>query len=283
MRLHQYVKNGFIFLPVFFGHKINEFQAVWPTFWAFVTFCLAASSVYALNDLRDIEADRLHPSKRNRPLATGVLHRREAGIFSAMLFIFSLGLALIFLPRLFLLPLGAYFILNLGYSFGLKHFAIIDVVSIAIGFVLRVFAGGIAADIWPSHWLILMTFLLALFLAFGKRRDDLLLAGNNNVRRSLEKYNLEFVSSSMMVTAAVIIVSYILYTVSPEVVSKHGNNYLYLTTLWVIICLFRYMQITFVEQRSGAPTLILFKDLFIQIVILLWIINYYLIIYVFGQ
>ena len=283
-RPHQYVKNGFIFLPLFFGHKLHDYQALLTTFWVFVVFCLGASSIYVVNDIHDVEVDRQHPTKKFRPLAAGVLSKSEAVFFFAVLFLCCLLLSLTILDPIILLPLGAYLALNLAYSYALKNLAIIDVSCIALGFVLRVFAGGLAVNIWPSHWLILMTFLLAMFLSFAKRRDDLLLAeAGHNVRRSVDNYSLEFISLSMVVFVAVIIVSYILYTLSPEVVSKHGTNNLYLTTFWVILGFLRYMQITFVEQKSGYPTLILFKDLFMQIVILLWLLNYYLIFYVMNH
>ena len=280
----QYLKNGFIFLPLFFGHRLHDLNAVWAAWWAFVAFCLAASSVYAVNDIHDIQEDRQHPAKKFRPLAAGVLSKSEASLFALVLMALSLAVSLTFLGPVFLLPLAAYLLLNLVYSYGLKHLAIIDVFCIALGFVLRIFAGGLAADVWISHWLVLMTFLLALFLALAKRRDDLLLAANGiNVRRSLDNYNLEFISLSMVLMAAVIIVSYILYTVSPEVVSKHGTNNLYLTSIWVVMGLLRYMQITFVEQRSGSPTLILLKDSFLRVIILLWLLSFYLLFYVFGR
>lgn len=280
----QYLKNGFIFLPLFFGHRLHDLNAVWAAWWAFVAFCLAASSVYAVNDIHDIHEDREHPAKKFRPLAAGVLSKSEAGLFALVLVALSLAVSLTFLGPVFLLPLGAYLLLNLVYSYGLKHLAIIDVFCIALGFVLRIFAGGLAADVWISHWLVLMTFLLALFLALAKRRDDLLLAAHgHNVRRNLDNYNLEFVSLSMVLMAAVIIVSYILYTVSPEVVSKHRTNNLYLTSIWVVMGLLRYMQITFVEQRSGSPTLILLKDSFLRVIILLWLLSFYLLFYVIGR
>lgn len=283
-RPHQYLKNGFIFLPLFFGHRLHDLQALIPAGWAFAAFCLGASSVYIINDLHDVEEDRQHPVKKLRPLAAGILTRQEAGWLAAGFMVLSLAVAWLFLGPGFLLPLGAYVLLNLVYSYGLKHLAIIDVVCIAVGFVLRVYAGGLAADIPPSHWLVLMTFLLALFLALAKRRDDLLLTVNGpQVRRNLDGYSLEFVSLSMVLMAAVVIVSYILYTVSPEVVAKHGTNDVYLTTIWVIMGLLRYMQITFVEQRSGSPTLVLLKDSFLQVIILLWLLSFYLIFYVFGH
>ena len=177
--------------------------------------------------------------------------------------------------------LGIYIFLNTFYSLKLKHFAVIDVTTVAIGFVLRVFAGGFAIGILPSHWLVLMTFLLALFMSLAKRRDDLLLARCGNPhRKSLDGYNLEFVSGAMMVMAAVTIVSYILYTVSPDVIQKHGTANLYLSTFWVIIGLLRYMQVTFVREKSGSPTQVLLRDRFLQLVIFLWLLTFLGLIYV---
>ena len=162
-----------------------------------------------------------------------------------------------------------------------NEYAIVDIVCIAIGFVLRIFAGGLAIDVPISHWLVLMIFLLAVFLALSKRRDDLLLTtSGHKTRRSLDGYNLEFVNYAMVVMTSVVIVCYVLYAVSPEVIDKHGTDQLYLTTLWVIAGLLRYMQITFVEQKSGSPTRIVLKDYFLQAVIVAWIIHIYFILYV---
>jgi len=283
-RPHQYVKNGFVFFPLFFGHKLNQPEAVLATVKIFVAFCLTASAVYAFNDLRDIEADRQHPIKKTRPLAAGVLTRAEAGVFSAVLLLAGLGASLGLLGGWAAALVAAYLALNLAYSFKLKHLAIIDVVCVAVGFVLRVFGGGLAAQVWISHWLVLMTFLLALFLALAKRRDDLLLAQEgHNLRGSLDGYSLEFVSLSMVIMAAVLIVGYILYTVSPEVVGKHGTSNLYLTTVFVIVGLLRYLQITLVMHKSGAPTMVFLTDFFLQTVVGLWFISFYLLLYVGRQ
>jgi 4-hydroxybenzoate polyprenyltransferase len=279
-RPHQYVKNGFVWFPLFFGHKLLDLQAVVQTFWAFLGFCLVASSVYILNDIKDVEEDRRHPVKKYRPLASGTLRPGQAVAFMIFLLVLSLIIAVTLLPQEFLFILGAYLLLNILYTFFLKHLAIIDIVCIGIGFVLRIFAGGLAADIRVSHWIVLMTFLLALFLALSKRRDDLLLeACGHNPRKCLNGYNLEFVSLSMVVMVSVVIMAYILYTVSPEIIEKHRTNQLYLTSFWVIIGLLRYLQITFVEQRSGSPTLILLKDYFLLAVIILWILTFYLMLY----
>jgi len=282
-RPHQYVKNGFIWLPVFFGRRLHDPGAVLDVAVAFVVFCLAASSVYVLNDLRDAEEDRRHPAKKSRPIAAGTVRPGEAWGFMGALLGSAAVLCLTLLPLKLFLFLGMYLLLNLAYSWGLKHRAVIDVTCIATGFVLRVFAGGAASGVEPSHWLILMTFLLALFLALSKRRDDLILAAQgHNCRKSLDGYNLEFVSLSMGFMASVILVSYILYTVSPEVVSKYETRQLYLTAFWVVLGLLRYMQITFVREGSGSPTLVLLKDGFLQTVLLLWIGSFYLLLYGIG-
>lgn len=283
-RPHQYLKNGFVWLPLFFGYKLQNIQAVKMTFWGFLAFCLAASSIYVINDLRDVEADRRHPKKRFRPLASNAVNQSEALALFVLLLILTGAISIGFLPLPFVWVTGGYMLLNLAYSVGLKHMAIIDIICIAIGFVLRILAGGITADVRISPWIIMMTFLLALFLALAKRRDDLLLeSAGNNTRKSLDGYNLEFVSLSMGVMASVIIVAYLLYTVSPEIIAKHGTHHMYLTAFWVILGLLRYLQITFVEQRSGSPTLVLLKDVVLQAVIVCWLFSVYVLLYLFKH
>ncbi len=280
-RPHQYVKNAFVFLPLFFGWKLAGPDAPSRAVLAFAAFCLTASAVYVVNDLKDMDEDRAHPTKRNRPLASGALAPREGLVFAAGLLAGGLALTLALGSGPFAAILAAYLGINLLYSFALKHKALIDLGCIAVGFVLRVFAGGVVTGVTPSHWIVLMTFLLALFLGFAKRRDDLLLsaAGCEKTRRSLDGYNLEFVSAAMMIMAAVVIVSYILYTVSPEVIAKHGSDKLYLTAIFVIMGVLRYLQITLVECKSGSPTLVLLRDGFIQASLVLWIASCYLILY----
>jgi 4-hydroxybenzoate polyprenyltransferase len=283
-RPNHYVKNGFVWIPLFFGHKLNDLQAVLNTFWAFLAFCLTASVVYALNDLLDVQEDRLHPVKKLRPIASGAITAKQATGFLLIFLVLALTISLIFLSNNVTFILMAYLFLNLAYSFSLKHIAVIDVVCIATGFVLRVFSGGIAAEVPVSHWLVIMVFLLSIFLALAKRRDDLILnvQGHNNARRSLPNYNMDFVSHGMVAMTSITIVSYILYTVSPEVVSKHGTSQLYLTTFWVVIGFLRYMQLTFVHKMSGSPTAVLLRDIFLQAVLVLWLISFYLLLYVFN-
>jgi decaprenyl-phosphate phosphoribosyltransferase len=283
-RPHQYMKNGFVFLPLFFGYKLGDPHAVWETFCAFFVFSLAASSVYIFNDIQDIDEDKRHPVKKLRPLASGKLSRTEAVFSVFFLLISSISLAVLLLPTSCLIVLGGYLLLNLFYSLGLKHVSILDITIIAFGFVLRVLAGGLAADVQPSHWIILMSFLLSLFLSLAKRRDDLLLAQRENgATKYTNGYSLEFISTGMVVMASVTIVSYILYTVSPEVVSKHNSQNLYLTSFWVILGILRFMQITFVHERSGSPTYILLRDLFLQAIIILWLFTFFILFYINGH
>ncbi len=281
LRPHQYIKNGFVWLPLFFAYKIYDLAAIRKTFYAFLAFCLTSSCVYIINDLRDIHEDRRHPVKKLRPIASGEISQKEAVVLLLIGLSLAVCIGYFLLSGALIAVLGAYLTINLLYSGFLKRIPIIDVVCIAIGFVFRIFAGGSAADVPISHWIVIMTFLIALFLALAKRRDDLLLLakGHKDIRKNLDGYNSDFVSYSMVLSGAVIIVSYILYTVSPEIVHKHGTDQLYLTSFWVIIGILRYLQITFVEERSGSPTLLIIRDVFLQAVVILWILSFYLILY----
>jgi 4-hydroxybenzoate polyprenyltransferase len=215
-------------------------------------------------------------------VASGAVGPGGAWAFLAALLACALALTPLVPGKSFPGIVLAYLAINLAYSLGVKHAAIVDLMCISVGFVLRVFAGGAASGVTPSHWIVIMTFLLALFMGLAKRRDDLLLAAcGSKTRKCLDGYSLEFVSLCMAVMAGVVIVSYILYTLSPDVMAKHGTDQLYLTSFWVVAGVLRYMQITFVESRSGSPTQVLLRDPFIQACIVLWVASCYLIIYFF--
>jgi len=281
-RPRQYLKNGFIWLPLFFGFKLLNFPAILHTLYAFIAFCLAASGVYIFNDFKDLVEDRQHPIKKHRPLTSGTLKQKEALRFMFLLLCLAIAFSFFCLPANFLIVLGAYLLLNFAYTAFLKHQTIIDIFCIAIGFVLRILGGGTAAYISISHWLVIMTFLVALFIALAKRRDDLILAANGfNTRKTIDGYSLEFISISMSITASVISVAYILFTVSPEKIAEYRTDKLYLTSFWVILGLLRYLQITFVEQQSGDPISIILKDNFLKAVIFLWLLNFFVFIYIF--
>ncbi len=280
LRCHQYIKNTFIILPVFFAGKITEIELLGKTVVAFIAFSLVASAVYIFNDIRDIEVDRKHPQKKYRPLALGAVSLSLA--ICLMIFLTIAGTVLMgYLSAEALVLLGSYIVINLAYSVWLKHIALIDITLVAIGFVLRLYIGSAVAEVFLSMWMVIMTFLLALFLALAKRRDDVLLYLNNGqkMRQVIDGYNLEFLNASMMSMAAVIIVAYIMYCVSPEVMQKMHSEQLYLTTVFVVLGIMRYMQLAFVEQNSGNPTAHLFRDRFLQITIIGWMGAFLMILY----
>lgn len=274
LRVHQYVKNLFIFLPLLFSLSFADVQGIKDTFSVFVLFSLLASSVYIFNDFLDINEDRAHPTKKNRPLAYGSVSKKSGILLIIALSITSLTLSFLLSKTLFGV-LSIYFILNIFYSIKLKHIAILDIFIIASGFVLRLFAGSSVADIHLSMWIISMTFLLALFLALAKRRDDVLLSlDGQQTRKNIDGYNLEFVNASMVLMAGVVIVSYIMYTISPEVTARLGTEYLFLTSFFVILGILRYMQITFVEEDSASPTKVVIKDTFLKLTIFFWLLSF---------
>lgn len=285
LRPGQYLKNSFIFLPLFFSAKMGHIELLTKNFISFIAFCLIASAVYILNDLRDVEDDKKHPVKRFRPLASGhILPGQAVKVMASLLiagFSLSVYISSLLNSYLLLLILCFYLLLNILYTVKLKHVAILDVTIIAIGFILRLFTGSITSGVPLSMWIILITFLLALFLALAKRRDDILISQENsqNIRKSIDGYNLEFINAAMVVMASLTVMSYIMYTISPDVVARVRSDRLYLTTGFVVVGLMRYMQVTFVEQTSGAPTKVLGRDRFLQLVILGWIISFIFILY----
>ena len=281
LRPHQYVKNLFIFLPLFFIGKLSNTTLLYDIFISVIAFSFASSSIYILNDSLDIEADKKHPDKRNRPLAAGLISKKVAFLVMGLLFLISTTLmGMLSLKALYIMLI--YVVLNIGYCFFLKHIPIIDITIIAIGFILRIYVGSYVANVPLSSWIVMMTFLIALFLAIAKRRDDVLhfMKTGTKMRKVVNGYNLNFIDSSMSVMSAVIIVTYLLYTSSSEVIERLDNEYLFATSIFVILGILRYMQITFVEENSGSPTKILLKDKFIISTVFGWLLSFALIIYI---
>jgi decaprenyl-phosphate phosphoribosyltransferase len=280
IRVHQWIKNFFIFIPSFFAGNFFESGNLIQHLAGFLSFSLVASAIYTFNDVADIEKDRLHPTKCYRPVASGAIPSQQALI--AGLFCMAVGGSIAtLLPFPFLLLIGLYVTINIGYIYWLKNLSLIDINLIAFGFLIRVFSGAIIADVVVSKWLVIMTFLLALLLGFGKRRDDVLLINETGVamRKAVAGYNAEFVNVSMVLLSAVTVVAYIMYTVSPEVVERIGNDQIYLTSFFVIIGILRYLQLALVENKTGSPTKVLLKDRFIQLTILGWILVFGIFLY----
>jgi decaprenyl-phosphate phosphoribosyltransferase len=278
LRMDHYIKNFFIFAPAFFALRFGL------TTWlleceGFIAFSLCASSIYILNDIFDREQDRNHPVKKFRPIASGEVKIGTSYAIAIFLFILSVFASWIIAAKLLIVIL-IYFLINVFYSFGLKHIPLLDVVIIAIGFVLRVLAGSLIINVRSSMWIILVTFLLALFLAIAKRRDDILISTERGaVRKSIDGYNLEMVQSGMVIMASVSVVAYIMYTVSPDVMARFGTDKLYLTSFMVIVGILRYLQITFVKEQSGNPTQVVLRDKFLQAVIITWLLSFWFVRY----
>lgn len=280
LRPSHWAKNLFLFIPLFLSGQLFNSDKILELFMGFFAVSLIASSVYILNDYKDIEADRLHPEKCKRPLANGTVKVPQA--FLLLLICLTAGFIIAYLINFkFMALLSFYFILNICYSLGLKNISILDILIIAIGFSLRVKMGGVISQLPITEWLNIMIFLLAMFLAISKRADDLYLHKDSGVqmRKSIKGYSIDLLNIFLSIISAIIILTYMLYTLSPTIMERFSTYRLYYTSLFVIAGLFRYLQIVYIMKDSGSPTKILFKDRFLQIVILLWIISFYIIIY----
>ena len=281
LRPKHYIKNFFIFLPLFFAGEIKNIELLIISTIAFISFSLTASAIYILNDLKDIKSDKKHPIKKFRPLAAGLVKKKTA--INLMVVLTLLGMCLMYYISLesFLILL-LYISINIGYSFKLKHIALIDVIIISSGFVIRVFVGSFSYDVSLTSWFVIMTFLIAIFLALSKRRDDVLinLRSGKKMRKSIDGYNLKLIDGTIIMMGAVIIVAYIQTTINKDFLLGFQNDYLYLTSVFVIFGIMRYLQITIVHENSGSPTEIVFKDKILQINIGLWILMFVGFIYI---
>jgi decaprenyl-phosphate phosphoribosyltransferase len=283
IRPKQWVKNMFVFIPLFFGGRLFNLSDFMDALIVFIAFCFVASSIYCFNDVIDAEADRKHPVKRLRPVASGAVSVPQAYAIMTFMFVLSV-LVTILLSVHWIEVVGVivfYFLLNIAYCAKLKQYAIVDVCVVAFGFVLRIMAGGIATDILLSNWIVLMTFLLTLFLSFAKRRDDVIKMNESGVelRKNITRYNLTFINQAITITASVTLVCYIMYTVSPEVTSRLHTHYLYLTTIFVLLGLLRYIQIAVVDKKSGDPTKVILRDPFTQIIVAAWTLTFLIMLY----
>lgn len=282
MRPYQWVKNIFVFMPLFFGGQLTDTEQVQDSIVMFIAFCLAASSIYCFNDIIDVEADRNHYAKRNRPIASGAISIGQAYMMVFILIAVSAAILFSFFPTIdSLLIVMVYWVLQMTYCIWLKRLAIIDVCVLSFGFVLRIIAGGISADVEISKWLVMMTFLLTLFLGFAKRRDDVLLYNRDgkSPRYNTRRYNLTFLNQALTICGSVMLVCYIMYTVSPEVIAKFKSQYIYLTTVYVLLGLLRYIQLTVVDEKSGDPTKMLLHDRIIRVDVAAWILTFLFLIY----
>ena len=285
IRPKQWIKNFFVFIPMFFGGELFDLGSVWLAAITFVAFSLTASSIYCYNDIVDVDADRHHPVKCHRPIASGCVSIRMGYTLMAVCVVAAAAVLMLLPPEvksLVMAVVAFYYVLNLCYCSKLKQYAIVDVCVVAFGFVLRILAGGFACELELTNWIVIMTFLLTLFMSFAKRRDDVLRmnATGEAPRKNTVRYNLTFINQAITITASVTLVCYIMYCVSPEVVERFHTPYLYLTFVFVLLGLLRYIQIAVVDKKSGDPTKIILRDHFSQAVVAAWILTFLLMIYV---
>lgn len=269
VRPQQWVKNLFVLAPLLFSGRLLDYPAVLAALGAFAVFCFLASGVYLINDVADVEADRAHPTKRLRPIAAGHIPARLAVTVGIALWAIALPAAWFIRPALFAIA-ATYLVLNLLYSFGLKRVVILDVFAIAAFFVLRLLAGAAAISVTPSIWLLLCGGLLALYLGFAKRRHELSVMGKDSTRsRSvLAEYGESFLDQMSIVLLSVTIVSYIMYTVSPDKVAETGYA-LAVSVVFVLYGVFRYLYLVHLRDE-GSPTETLLADRSLTVTVLLW-------------
>jgi 4-hydroxybenzoate polyprenyltransferase len=281
VRVPQWVKNFFVFVPLLFSQHLFDKDYFNTTLFAFIVFCLASSLIYVINDIIDIEADKAHPTKKDRPLPSGVISKRSALIVAVVL----TAIIVILLPQFnkeFLYFVTAFVLLNLLYSFWFKHIVILDVFSIATGFSIRVLAGAVVISVPISSWLILTTMFISLFLGVMKRHSELILVAENEnapSRKVLSQYSLNFADQMATVAAAGVIICYALYTVSERTVSAFGTENLIYTTPFVVYGIFRFMYLEYISNKGDNTTKIVFTDLQIILTVLIYTITTVLIIY----
>lgn len=271
-RPHQWIKNGLVFAALIFAQRLFVARDAALATVAFAAFCALASAAYVLNDIADREADRLHPDKRNRPLARGELGVGAAWAYASVLGAIALGLS-VALGRGFIAIALAYAALQLVYSWWARRVVVLDVVAVAIGFVLRAYAGGVAIDAAVSPWLVFITFVLALFLVLARRRQELVALGASagEHRGTLGAYSVRLVDQMITLTAGATLVSYMIYCASAEIEAKLGTQYLYLTVPIVAFGLLRYLYLIEERNEGGDPASVLLKDRPLRLAVLLWI------------
>jgi decaprenyl-phosphate phosphoribosyltransferase len=280
MRPHQWLKNAFVLAPVFFAKDMFDPPLLLTATAAFSVFCLLAGAVYTMNDVVDVEGDRVHPVKRKRPIPSGRVPIGLAKGLAVTLVVVSLGAALLLNPW-FALVAATYFAINVAYSFKLKNVAYVDVACIAAGFVLRVVAGGLATGIHVSNYLFLCTALLALFLGLGKRRHELAQAENNagKQRKALEAYTKQHLDIALALTAIATVIAYAAYTVAPQTQAFFHSDKLWLSTGFTIFGMFRFLQLVRSRPKAESPTQEMLRDVPFILILVFWVLWVVVIVY----
>jgi len=285
LRVKSWVKNGFLFLPVIFSLRLMQWDNVSSVLLGALVFSLISSFVYIVNDIKDAEEDTLHPRKKNRPIASGQVSKRQAFIIGIGLLILSFSVIFIAnLPLEFLAIVLTYLMLNLLYSFWLKTLPLIELFIVSINFVLRVLAGCAIIFVPPSHWILVITFFLAFLMVVVKRKSEIIQMQGNAVkhRAALSAYTVGFLSTLIYIAATITITAYLLYSIDPAVEKALGTDWVMYSSMFVLMGIIRFIQISDqgLHECEGDPTTLLFKDRFLQGTICCWILYLMGIIYV---
>lgn len=258
LRVPQWIKNFFVFVPIIFSRHIFDMNYLYTAVLGFIAFCFTSSIVYILNDVMDVEADRAHPVKKNRPIASGKISVTSAIITAIVLLSLTVVWFIYFgVNSYFILCIVSYFIINFLYSFKLKHMVLLDIFSIAAGFMLRVLSGGLIINVYISSWLILTTMFISLFLAVMKRYSELDIAANGSTkstRKVLQQYSQSYTQQMAVIAAAATIICYALYTVSERTIKAFNTENLIYTTPFVVFGIFRYMYLVYMDKKKGENT-----------------------------
>lgn len=267
LRPKQWIKNLFVIAPLIFAKHVFEYDYIVKIIAAFILFCFISSSVYVLNDIIDCDKDRLHPKKKNRPIASGLISKAEGIVLLVITLPLVIGVSF-YVDSFFGLVILLYFMNNVLYSYKIKHMVILDVMSIAVGFLLRVIGGGLIIKVNISPWILLCTLLLSLFLGFSKRRNELVVLemGAENHRKILEEYSLEFIDNMLSIVTASTVMAYCLYTFS----ANNGNFRMMITIPFVLYGIFRYQYIIYKKKEGGSPEDTVLSDMPLMFSILLW-------------
>ena len=280
IRANNWIKNLFILLPLFFSGELFNLTKLSNTILVIIGFSLVTSFVYIINDIFDINFDKNHQEKRFRPIASGRISIKKSVVIGSLLLFIGFSVLLLCSWNAFLISI-IYVGLNLLYSAKLKHVSVIDFVIVAVGFVLRILIGGEVGDVELTQWMTIMVFLLCLFVAITKRRHDVYQYEFNEQvnRKVVTKYTVEFMDKLLSINSSTLLVAYLLFITSEDVLTRYPSKYLMLTFLFVLIGVFRYNQITSVNNKGSSPLKILFEDIFLQITLFLWLVTFFFIIY----
>ncbi len=283
LRPSQWLKNSFVFTPLVFSKHLFDRSFYLDAIVAFIAFSFASSFIYIVNDLLDKEADKLHPEKKNRPIASGEISATQA-LFMAAIMCMGAVVFSVLLPVEFLFIILLYVAIQFAYSFGLKHVVLLDLFIIATGFMLRMFGGALAIQVMISHWIVITTLFLSLFLAASKRRAELVMITKQQLqsrREVLREYSVPFLDSLLIITSTGMAISYSLYTMAERTIEVFNSEYLIFTTIFVLFGIFRYLFLVMVRDKGENPTTLLITDAPTSINLLLWMATCVAIIY-FG-